>query len=194
METVNNLTSAATRAIFGDTTKDAEINASQQEPLSGETGNVEAGEPYDKGNLELAGEENAKSATTADPITKDLPLRPAQDSTSKSTDGENEVTKTDPLGETESKDPISQENVADKAVQNGSTSATTSDTPASSNDISQPKAELGLDVGADKTGGVKKDKSLVGLQQGGEEIQAGKVDASGPISPRMSYFTSYHLL
>jgi len=52
METVNNLASAASRAIWGETTtngqKDNETKG--QEPLSGETGDVEAGEPYDKGN------------------------------------------------------------------------------------------------------------------------------------------------
>jgi hypothetical protein len=59
METVNNLASAASRAIWGDgdganaaqTNGDAKGNETRgQEPLSGETGNVEAGEPYDKGN------------------------------------------------------------------------------------------------------------------------------------------------
>ena len=47
METVNNLTSAASRAIWGDPNKDA----TSEEPIAGETGDVSAGEPYDKGNV-----------------------------------------------------------------------------------------------------------------------------------------------
>lgn len=48
METVNNLTSAASRAIWGDPKKGVETPG--EEPVSGETGDVKAGEPYDKGN------------------------------------------------------------------------------------------------------------------------------------------------
>jgi len=57
METVNNLTSAASRAIWGDASKTSNTETTQtqneiqgREPLSGETGDVAAGEPYDKGN------------------------------------------------------------------------------------------------------------------------------------------------
>lgn len=50
METVNNLTSAASRAIWGDPNKNT--NTTQdEEPMSGETGDVSSGEPYDKGNV-----------------------------------------------------------------------------------------------------------------------------------------------
>lgn len=56
METVSNLASGvvntASRAIWGDQsaeTKDSETAGT--EPVSGETGNVKEGEPYDKGNL-----------------------------------------------------------------------------------------------------------------------------------------------
>lgn len=65
METVSNLTSnltsAASRAIWGTPTDNNDAgkdDASKEntedpktEPLSGETGDVKAGEPYDKGNL-----------------------------------------------------------------------------------------------------------------------------------------------
>jgi len=50
METVNNITAAASRAIWGDDTKKDETKTQGQEPVSGELGNVKAGEPYDKGN------------------------------------------------------------------------------------------------------------------------------------------------
>jgi hypothetical protein len=58
METVNNLASAASRAIWGDGAVDSaqskENETQGQEPLSGETGDVKAGEPYDKGNAGLS--------------------------------------------------------------------------------------------------------------------------------------------
>ena len=60
METVNNLASAASRAIWGEgegqnkeNTNEAQTGSNEsggQEPMSGQTGNVESGEPYDKGN------------------------------------------------------------------------------------------------------------------------------------------------
>ena len=53
METVNSLTSAASRAVFGTTaTNTNEAGTAGQEPVSGQLGDVKKGEPYDKGNLE----------------------------------------------------------------------------------------------------------------------------------------------
>jgi hypothetical protein len=59
METVNNIAAAASKAVWGDASAE-EKNAAQeaalgnettgQEPKSGELGDVNAGEPYDKGN------------------------------------------------------------------------------------------------------------------------------------------------
>jgi hypothetical protein len=57
METVNSLASAASKAIWGSG-KDANeaqtgVNGNEtagKEPVSGELGNTEAGEPFDKGN------------------------------------------------------------------------------------------------------------------------------------------------
>ena len=60
METVNNLASAASKAIWGEpeaaketAAKDVETGkttSTTQEPVSGVVGDVKAGEPYDKGN------------------------------------------------------------------------------------------------------------------------------------------------
>jgi hypothetical protein len=55
METVNNLAAAASRAIWGEGNgaNGAQTNGIEtkgQEPVSGEMGNVDKGEPYDKGN------------------------------------------------------------------------------------------------------------------------------------------------
>lgn len=54
METVNNLASSASRAIWGDPKPNENAG---QEPIAGETGNVAAGEPYDKGNEEVSNNE-----------------------------------------------------------------------------------------------------------------------------------------
>jgi hypothetical protein len=65
METVTNSASGVTniatgavttasRAIWGDGTTEKDATSSEAvgtEPISGETGDVKAGEPYDKGNL-----------------------------------------------------------------------------------------------------------------------------------------------
>jgi hypothetical protein len=45
METITNLTQTASKAIWGD-------SASSEEPVSGVTGDVSKGEPYDAGNIE----------------------------------------------------------------------------------------------------------------------------------------------
>lgn len=50
METVNNIASAASRAIWGPGEGQTGNETAGTEPVSGKTGNVEAGEPYDKGN------------------------------------------------------------------------------------------------------------------------------------------------
>jgi len=44
METINNLASAAVKAVWGE-------DESHQEPVSGKTGDVSKGEPYDAGNM-----------------------------------------------------------------------------------------------------------------------------------------------
>lgn len=44
MDTISKVTSAASKAIWGE-------NQSHEEPVSGKLGNVEAGEPYDAGNI-----------------------------------------------------------------------------------------------------------------------------------------------
>lgn len=48
MDTLNSVASAASRAIWGD----QQAEQSGEEPVSGQTGNTEAGEPYDAGNNE----------------------------------------------------------------------------------------------------------------------------------------------
>jgi len=64
METVNNIASAASRAIWGDSTQQTTENETAgTEPVSGKTGNVEAGEPYDKGNDEPV---NTTGSSTTD--------------------------------------------------------------------------------------------------------------------------------
>jgi len=53
MDTVTNITTAASKAIFGEAGEEAAHNQTAgREPVSGQMGNVAAGEPYDKGNVE----------------------------------------------------------------------------------------------------------------------------------------------
>ncbi|KAH8790615.1 hypothetical protein BGZ57DRAFT_1000768 [Hyaloscypha finlandica] len=92
MDTVNNLASAASRAIWGEgngangaQTKDNETSG--QEPVSGETGNVEAGEPYDKGNAEPTSTPSEPKITADEPTTSTLTQNPKiTDTTSSTTD------------------------------------------------------------------------------------------------------------
>jgi hypothetical protein len=129
METVSNLASGvvntASRAIWGDGTAETKKEAGA-EPVSGETGNVAEGEPYDKGNLDSTDTDTTKPATTEStslPSTTDTTTpSTAPDSTSTTLPirSEHETTKTD---ETSAHDP--------------SSSLTSSDKPNSSNDTSE---------------------------------------------------------
>ncbi|KAF5673093.1 hypothetical protein FHETE_3578 [Fusarium heterosporum] len=53
METINNLTAAATKAVWGET------ETGKKEPVSGVQGDTARGEPYDAGNLETPLQEKA---------------------------------------------------------------------------------------------------------------------------------------
>ncbi|KAI6091986.1 hypothetical protein F4821DRAFT_226003 [Hypoxylon rubiginosum] len=57
METINNLASAATKAVWGESN-------TTQEPISGQTGDTSKGEPYDAGNIEDPKAQAAKAETT----------------------------------------------------------------------------------------------------------------------------------
>lgn len=48
LETLNQLASTAAKAVWGESTDDAQAH---KEPISGATGDVSKGEPYDAGNL-----------------------------------------------------------------------------------------------------------------------------------------------
>lgn len=47
METINQLATSAAKAVWGDSSTDE----THKEPISGATGDVSKGEPYDAGNL-----------------------------------------------------------------------------------------------------------------------------------------------
>jgi len=47
---VNTVTTTASKAIWGEQPANKDNVTEGKEPISGETGNVKAGEPYDKGN------------------------------------------------------------------------------------------------------------------------------------------------
>jgi hypothetical protein len=58
METVSNLASQASSYLFGDSQSYDPATQSGQEPRSGETGDVQSGEPYDAGNKDESGVDN----------------------------------------------------------------------------------------------------------------------------------------
>jgi hypothetical protein len=52
MDTVSNITTAASKALWGEGGEETAHNETGgKEPVSGQMGNVAAGEPYDRGNL-----------------------------------------------------------------------------------------------------------------------------------------------
>ncbi|KAI1457075.1 hypothetical protein F4805DRAFT_429487 [Annulohypoxylon moriforme] len=57
METVNNMASAAAKAVWGESKQNGE------EPISGQTGDTSKGEPYDAGNIEDPKAQAAKAET-----------------------------------------------------------------------------------------------------------------------------------
>lgn len=57
METVNNIATAAAKAVWGDNTRDG------QEPVSGQQGDTSKGEPFDKGNIEEPSTAASKDTT-----------------------------------------------------------------------------------------------------------------------------------
>lgn len=50
METITNAATAASRAIWGDTSATPQVD-SGKEPIAGQTGDTSKGEPYDAGNI-----------------------------------------------------------------------------------------------------------------------------------------------
>jgi len=152
METVSNLTSAASRAIWGETstTNGTQPTESGSEPVSGQKGDVERGEPYDAGNL--GDSTDSKSADT----------EPETTATSSTT--------TDAPGNTSSTGPIRSEHDTDKT---GVTSAhqpssgVSSDKPTSSNDNSGPGAAPS--VGADPSSGAQTETKQQGAERPHDE-------------------------
>jgi len=165
METVNNLASSASRAIWGDTTKNNETAGT--EPIAGETGNVAAGEPYDKGNEQISNNETGGREPIAgekgdvgkgEPFDKGN-LDSATEDTSTSL-----PTRSAP-GNTPTTAPIRSEHETDKTgvtSHHNPTSAISSDKPTSSNDTSGPGPTPS--VGADPSSA----QQPASKQQGGE--------------------------
>ncbi|KAK3357641.1 hypothetical protein B0T25DRAFT_165181 [Lasiosphaeria hispida] len=81
METINNIANAASKAIWGPDT-------AHQEPISGKTGDVSKGEPYDAGSMEpdeLSTKSTAPDETGTQPVETALPSRPKETCTSTDT-------------------------------------------------------------------------------------------------------------
>jgi len=141
-----------------------------QEPLSGETGNVEAGEPYDKGNAE-------PTTSTTDETPK--PTQPDGPGNTPATGALRPEHDTDKTGVTSANNP---------------TSATSTDKPTSSNDTSGagPNPSVSADPssapqntqkqqGADRPSDEPSSEEHDRIKESKEEAEeAAKVDTSGP--------------
>jgi len=186
METVSNTVSSianvASKAIWGDsTTETTKDETTDAEPLSGETGDVKAGEPYDKGNLDSTDTETTKPATesesTSAPSTDNTTM-PGSTSTTMPLRSEHETSKT---GVTSAHDPPSSLAPSDKPISSNDTSGagpTTSDgapsltaRPVEEQEKGQQGAEKPLaDPNSDRT---KKEGVVGGISHvgGGESLQ-----------------------
>jgi len=130
METINNVATAASRAIWGDSTQTTEQSGT--EPVSGEKGDTSAGEPYDAGNKEESTETSttvpesnttttdtaASGITTTGTQQTDLPIR-----TEKETDKTGVTSVTDPSFAVSDTKPSS----ANAALDSGPTPSTGTD-------------------------------------------------------------------
>ena len=207
METVNNLTSAASRAIWGDSSNTSNTETTQtqnetqgREPLSGETGDVAAGEPYDKGNAGTyfcpfplhSSHSIAKQAlmnilpadsTTTEPTAPSPTIDSTSNPTSTTDSTANPTSKSDIPN-----NPIRSEHDTDKtgvtSIHNP-TSATSSDKPTSSTDTSVDPASGQQDTqkqqGADRpTDSPSSDEHSRIKEAKREAEDAQNVDVSGP--------------
>ncbi|KAI9736931.1 MAG: hypothetical protein M1818_005982 [Claussenomyces sp. TS43310] len=173
METLTNAANAASRAIWGESnTSTAQAEESGREPLSGETGNVQLGEPYDAGNLG-----NSTNTDTTNPsasgISSSTQKRWAPDdtsSTTQSTTGGSVMPATASgkptgvTGNTAATGPIRSEHERDK------TGVTSAHEPA--------QKHQGADRPTEEPSGREEQKAVKKTKDEAEEAQ--KVDISGP--------------
>ncbi|KAH8672558.1 hypothetical protein BGZ60DRAFT_429887 [Tricladium varicosporioides] len=163
METVSNIASGVSKAIWGDpekTTTGVTGNESVgTEPISGEVGDIKAGEPYDMGNIVPATTKSGSATDTKDPnscSSNPLPIRPHEFSSGTEIPSTTSTTKPDsPLPTTSLATentpaiaPIHPENETSKTGvtsvhSNSTTSATDRANPGSSNDASGPTPSVG---------------------------------------------------
>ncbi|RDW88674.1 hypothetical protein BP6252_00706 [Coleophoma cylindrospora] len=113
METVSNIASAASKAIWGEpaSSKDhvAPTTEHHEEPVSGELGNVSAGEPYDAGNLVSTETEKTVPSGAAADSTKatELPSTAAHTSTPATAGLEPTTTAIKPMSDAEAASKLS---------------------------------------------------------------------------------------
>jgi len=192
METINNAASAASKALFGDKTPTTQSTESGTEPVSGQTGNTEAGEPYDAGNLG-----DSTNTDTTKPDTRQKPLAGEEKASDAADSGIPSGGSVGGTGNTPNTGPIRPEHETDKT---GVTSVhepsskfsdikpTSSDAPPDSG----PQPSVGADPasgqqntqkqqGADRPHeepGPEENEAIKATKQEAEE--ASKVDTSGP--------------
>lgn len=117
METINNIRTAATKAIWGD-------DQAHQEPVSGKTGDVSKGEPYDAGNIEP----EDQTAKTADAAVDETGTQPVESGVSQPAETKKTTTTTTATDDIPSVNPTK---VMSSSVQPG-------DSTKAQNDVRDP--------------------------------------------------------
>jgi len=163
MEALSNVASAASKAIWGDSTQ------SNDEPVNGKTGDTSAGEPYDAGNLDSTGTDSTKANS-------DLP---GNTTSTDSTPIEHDIDKNDVTLAHQSTSGFS----SDKPVPSNDTSGFVPTPSVGTAPASSTKDETSNRQGAEKhqsepEQGPKEHTSIKRAKQGG--VHAQDVDNSGP--------------
>jgi hypothetical protein len=190
METITNAASAASRAIWGAPAPQTE---SGQEPISGQTGNTENGEPYDAGNIEPT--ETESKAALVDEESGEREEKKVETSTDDFSS--NTAPQVDGPGNTASTGPIRPEHETEKTGVTSShqpASGFSDNKPTSSNDTSGPGAEPSVSVdpasgaqiasehqGAERPNDEPDNKEGLAIRETKKEAEdAANVDVSSP--------------
>ncbi|CZR65023.1 uncharacterized protein PAC_14923 [Phialocephala subalpina] len=169
METVNNIASAASRVIWGENTT-ATNETAGSEPVSGQTGDVKAGEPYDKGNEET----KTSSGTFLDHRGKDESSATSNPtSTTADTTTTSDTTSTKPTPATEDTS-LSDNSGAPPAPSSKTQSASDPTTDPTAQTTSKAADTTNTTSSEDNEGSTSEDKKIA--EDGIQETHSGKGD------------------
>jgi hypothetical protein len=172
METVNNIASAASRAIWGENTT-ATNETAGTEPVSGQTGDVKAGEPYDKGNEET---DKTASGTFLNNQGKDDSTSTTNPSTAADTTTTSDTTSTDKLTSSTNDISLSDNSGAPPAPSSKTQSASDPATDPTAQTTSKAADTTNTTSSEDNEDSTTSDKKLA--EDGIQETHSGKEDGA----------------